>query len=107
MKSKFTEQRYYQLYPTGSNVGKFYGTAKVLKLKQGDTVDQLSLQPTVSNYGTASYRIYYRIYQPIKKQMVPSNCKMISFDIISLFTNVPMDTSIDTILKRIYKQKKN
>ena len=39
--------------------------------------------------------------------MVPSNCKMISFDIISLFTNVPMDTTIDTILKRIYKQKKN
>ena len=103
MKSKFTEQRYYQLYPTGSNVGKFYGTAKVLKLKQGDTVDQLSLQPTVSNYGTASYRIY----QPITKQMVPSNCKMISFDIISLFTNAPMDTTIDTILKRIYKQKKN
>ena len=31
---------------------------------------------------------------------------MISFDIISLFTNVPMDTTIDTILKRIYDRKK-
>ena len=57
MKSKFTEQEYYQLCPTGSNGGKFYGTVKVHKLKQGDTVDQLPLQPADSNCGTASYKL--------------------------------------------------
>ena len=57
MKSKFTEQEYYQIYPTGSNSGKFYGTAKAHKLKQGDTVDQLPLQPIVSNCGTASCKL--------------------------------------------------
>ena len=70
MKSKFTEQGYYLLYPTGSNVGKFYGTAKVLKLKQGDTVDQLSLWPAVSNYGTASYKLakyFAKLLSPLSK----------------------------------------
>ena len=57
MKSKFSGREYYQLYPAGSNAGKFYGTAKVHKLKQGDTADQLPLQPIVSNYGTASYKL--------------------------------------------------
>ena len=56
MKSKFTEGECYQLWPTGSNAGKFYGTAKVRKLKQGDTLDQLPLRPIVSNCGTASYK---------------------------------------------------
>ena len=41
----------------------------------------------------------------VKKQKVPSNHKMTSFDVISLFTNVPTDDTIDIILKRIYEQK--
>ena len=125
MKSKFTEQEYYQLYPTGSNAGKFYGTAKVHKLKQGDTVNQLPLQPIVSNCGTASYKLakyLAKLLSPlsksqytvqntkefinhIKKQKVPSNYKMISFDVILLFTNAPIDAIIDNILKCIYERK--
>ena len=124
MKSKFTEQEYYQLYPTGSNTGKFYGTAKVHRLKQGDTVDQLHLQPIVSNYVTASYKLakylakllsllsksQYTVqsskeFIKIKKQKVLSNHKMISFDVISLFTNVPIDTTIVIVLKCIYERK--
>ena len=125
MKSKFTEREYYQLYPTDSNAGKFYGAAKVHKLKQGDSVDQLLLRPMVSNCGTASYKLekyLAKLLSPlsksqytvqstkefinhIKKQKVPSNYKMISFDVISLFTNVPIDATIDIILKRIYERK--
>ena len=121
MKSKFTEREYYQLYPTDSNAGKFYGTAKVHKLKQGDTVNQLPLQPIVSNCGTASYKLakyLAKLLSPlsksqytvqstkefinhIKKQKVPSNYKMTSFDVISLFTNVSIEATIDIILKRI------
>ena len=41
----------------------------------------------------------------IKKQKVPSNYKMISFDVISLFTNFRIDVTIEIILKRIYKRK--
>ena len=37
-----------------------------------------------------------------KHQKVPGGHKMVSFDIVFLFTNVPIDTTIDIILKRIY-----
>ena len=30
---------------------------------------------------------------------------MISFDVISLFTNVPLDITIDMILKKVYEEK--
>ena len=85
--------------PTGLNAGKFYGTAKVHKLKHVDTVDKLPLQPTVSNYWTASYKLakylakllsllsksQYTVQTAkefinhVKEQKAPLNYKMISF----------------------------
>ena len=38
----------------------------------------------------------------IKHQKVPGGHKMVSFHVVSLFTNVPLDTNIDIILKGIY-----
>ena len=38
----------------------------------------------------------------IKHQKVPDGHKMVSFDVVSLFSNVPLDTTIENILKRIY-----
>ena len=40
----------------------------------------------------------------IKGQNIPNNFKFISFDVTSLFTNVPLDFTIDVILKRTYNQ---
>ena len=40
----------------------------------------------------------------IKGQKIPNNFKLISFDVTSLFTNVPLDFTIDVILKRIYDE---
>ena len=56
IKSKFTQQEYKKLYPTGSNSGKFYGTVKLHKLPRFETVDKLPLRPIISNVGTASYQ---------------------------------------------------
>ena len=41
----------------------------------------------------------------IKKERVPSSYKMISFDVSSLFTMVPLDYTIDLTLKQIYGDK--
>ena len=38
----------------------------------------------------------------IKHQKVSDGYKIVSFDVASLFTNVPLDTTIKIILKRIY-----
>ena len=39
----------------------------------------------------------------IKPQKIPSNHQLISFDVVSLFTNVPIYATIDIIIRRIYK----
>ena len=124
MKSKFAEQEYKRLYPTGSAPARFYGTVKLHKLKNDSTVDDLPIQPIVSNINTASYQLakyLTKILSPlstseytvkstsnfityIKGQNIPNNFKLISFDVTSLFTNVPLDFTIDVILKRIYEK---
>ena len=38
----------------------------------------------------------------IKQQLIPTSYKLVSFDVKSLFTNVPLVKTIDLILKRIY-----
>ena len=36
---------------------------------------------------------------------IPPGYKMASFDVVSLLTNVPLDETIDIIIKRIYDKK--
>ena len=40
----------------------------------------------------------------MKTISIPSDHKLISFDVKSLFTNLPLDFAIDLILKRIYEE---
>ena len=125
IKNNLTKQEYNRLYPTGSSPGKLYGTAKRHKLKKDSTVDDLPLRPIISNVGTASYQLakyLAKLLSPlsksqytvnstkdfiefIRKEKVPSSYKMISFDVTSLFTMVPLDYTIDLALKRIYDNK--
>ena len=79
----------------------------------------------MSNIGTATYKLSKYLAQllaPLGKSkytvtstddfinrikvMKPrSNQKMISFDVVSLFTNVPLERTIEIILKKVYKEK--
>jgi len=122
IKSKLTEQEYRDLYPSGSRPGKFYGTAKIHKLKDNEGIEQLPLRPIISNINTASYRLakyLSKLLSPLSKSQytvsstkdfinklknheLPTNRKMISFDVSALFTNVPLEYTIDIILTRIF-----
>ena len=124
IKSKVSEQEYKRLYPTGSRPRKFYGTAKIHKLSLNGKVDDLPLRPIVSNINTATYNLpkfLSKLMAPlceseytvkntknfvdnIKKENIQKGYKMVSFDVKSLFTNVPLDRTINIILKRIYDQ---
>ena len=124
IKSKFSEQEYKRLCPAGSAPARFYGTAKINKLKNDSTVDDLPIRPIISNINTASYQLakyLANLLSPlsmseytvkstsdfithIKEQNIPNNFKLISFDVTSLFTNVPLDFMIDVILKQVYDE---
>ena len=97
-------------------------TNKITRSFNTDTVDELLLIPIISNLNTATYQLacyLAKISSPlsrsqytvegsnklvnvIKQQVIPSGYKVVSFDVKSLFTNVPLDRAIDIILKRIY-----
>ena len=96
------------MYPTGSKPGLFYTTAKVHKLQSGERLNELKMRPIVSNDGTATYetaKFLNSLLAPlgksdrsllnteafvkqVKGQRIPEDCKMISFDVKNLFTNI-------------------
>ena len=68
IKSKFIEQEYKKLYPTGSCPGKLYGTAKIHKIRVNGNINDLPIRPVVSNINTATYNLVpYKIVSTIKK----------------------------------------
>ena len=125
IESKLTIQEYHRLYSTGSCPGKFYGAAKIHKSKLNDKLYQLPIRPIVSNIGTATYnlaRYLTKLLSPlskskytidstkhfiekIKQETIPGGYKMVSFDVKSLFPNVPLKKTIDITLERIYDRK--
>ena len=122
IKPKIPEHLYKQLYPTGSCPGKFYGTAKIHKLKNGDGIDKLPLRPIVSNIGTATYqtaKYLAKLLAPLNTSTysigstkdflkecesisIAEDEEMVSFDVVGLFTNVPLKHTIKNIITRIY-----
>ena len=86
-------------------------------------MSNLLLRPIVSNIGTASYQLAKYLDQllspltrsrytvnstkdlavKIKNEKVPQNCNMVSFDVKSLFISVPLEYTIDVIIKQIFE----
>ena len=54
--NQYLSEDYKRIYPKSSRPGLFYGTAKLHKLKENDTVESLPLRPIISNEGTATYK---------------------------------------------------
>ena len=91
-------------------------------MPENGTIEDLPLHPIVSKIGTASYHLakyLAKVLSPLSKSeytvnnttdflksirnlKIPNNHKVISFDVKALFTNVPLDYTINLILRRIY-----
>ena len=125
IKSKLSKDEYNKIYPTGSASGKLYGTAKVNKMAKIDNIDNPPIWLIISNIGAASYHLAKHLakllsllshsdfivkntkafIQDFKNMLPPDDYNLISFDVTSLFTNVPLDYTISIILKWIYDQR--
>ena len=106
---------YQELIPSGSQPGKLYGIAKVHKTN-------VPLRPVVSMVGTPEYELAKYLDNLIKPHIpdthlldstenfierlkeCPCNNKntMVSFDVVSLFTNVPLAETIELVIERLY-----
>ena len=114
---------YRTLYSRGSAPGKFYGTSREHKTSANKTVDEFPLRPIIPNIGRTSYHLpkyLAKTLPPLSKSeytvnnnlefisyiktiYIPSDHKLTSFDVKSLITNVPLNFTIDLILKDLYK----
>ena len=57
IKDKIPALLYSKVYPTRSSPGRFYGTAKLHKVKDNGTVEDLPLRPIILNIRTATYEL--------------------------------------------------
>ena len=95
------------------------------KTAENDSIENLPLRAIISNIGTASHHLAKHLQkllsplsqseftlknkktfiQEIKNMLPPDGYRLISFHGTLLFTNVPLDHTIDIILKRVYDQR--
>ena len=114
---KISEQDYLRCYTSGTSLGAMYGLAKTHK-------PDIPLRPIVSAYNTPNYNIgkfvlpmishlstnqyvlrnSYEFTHQIGELQGASDAHMCSFDIKSLYTNVPVSETIDIIMEKIFTQ---
>ena len=113
IKSKLSTEEYRKLYTTGSYARRFCGITEVYKIDRNDKVDKLPLRQIISNIDRASCQLvkyFAKLFSSLSKneytvqsftETVPHGYHLISFDVIFFFTNVPLDATIDIVLRRI------
>ena len=131
VKKCFDSSTYDRIYPSAARPGLFYGLAKVHKIssrigrEDADALTEaLPLRPVISNIGTATYELskyLAGVLKPLTKseyavesskdfvttlanKSLPPDFELVSFDVVSLFTKVPLDYTIEIILRKIYDE---
>ena len=115
-----SEEFYHMARPTGSNPGRLYGLPKIHK-------NDIPLRPVLSSIGTFNYGLakalkgmlsgiiqnevvvkdsFSFVNELLSLPKSASKYNMVSFDITSLFTNIPVKEAIDIILKHIYNDER-
>ena len=115
IKPHVSEEIYRKIYPSGGQPGAVYGLVKVHKLGK-------PLRPVICMRNTPQYelaRYLDRVIKPVipDAHMLPSTKsfldkisnidlhgkKLVSFDVVSLFTNVPLQEVIDKACDYVYR----
>ena len=109
----FTDEEYGELFPTSTNIPTMYGLPKTHK-------DGVPLRPILSMVGCFNHAFakwiggkleHLREAKSIAKDSFSLNflrgpsltgCHFVSYDVVSLFTNIPLDQTIDLILEKLY-----
>ena len=118
------ENVYDKFYPSGSAPARIYGTPKIHKFSPSDTFPKL--HPIVSSIGTSNYDLA-RFHCDLLSPIVPDNysCKdissfvyqiknanlsskfLVSYDVTSVFTNIPLQETIDIAINLIFNRNPN
>ncbi len=110
------ERIYNELYPTGTHIGILYGLPKIHK-------SSIPLRPSLSSINHYSYKIakffipfltpistssfvikdsFSFVQELLNNDINSDSVVMASFDVASLFTNIPVDETIEIIVNHIF-----
>ena len=123
-KSIFSESEYSDLYPKGSKIARLYGTPKMHKSFSSGSIPPL--RPIVSSIDTYNYKLAQYLGSLLSPH-IPSNYAtkdsftsieeieklnrygkfLISFDVTSLFTNIPLEETINIAVGTIFENYPN
>ena len=112
-------ETYDKLYASGSNPGVLYGLPKTHKK------GKLTFRPILSALGTFNYNLA-KIFVPILEPLTTNDCTvknsyefatdisevkldkfvMASFDVVSLFTQIPLDETLILVCDQLFKEDK-
>ena len=126
-KGVISDEVYKKVYPKGSEPARMYGNPTTHKLSR----DQLgniipSLRPINSSMKSFNYKLAKYLSELLDPVIPTDHCTtdtfsfveeikevrieesfMVSFDVVNLFTNIPLDETIDLAIDRIFKHHKN
>ena len=121
---KLKQKNYDKLYPSGSASAHIYGTLKMYKFSSSKSFPKL--RPIVSSIGTFNYNLA-RFLCDLFSPLVPTDCSckntfsfvsqikdanlsqkfLVSYDVTSLFTNIPLQETIDIAINLIFNHNLN
>ena len=120
LKGKFTNEIYTDIYPSGSIPSKMYGLPKIHKMSNNDTLPPF--RPIVSSLGAFNHKLA-KFLASVLQPLIPTEYSvndtfsfvadlqnrgnsanfLVSFDVVSLFTNIPLEESIKLAVDKIYQ----
>ena len=123
-RGEISETEHKEMFPKNAKIGRAHGSAKVHK--EFERIPPL--RPIVDTIGSTHYgvgKFITKLLNPLtqnqyalkdsfeaaeKIKAIPDHLydegyRLVSFDVKSLFTNVPLQKTIDVILDRVYNQK--
>ena len=123
-KKNFSENEYDIFYPSGSAPARIYGSPKMRKFSPSDSFPKLCR--IVSSIRTFNYNLACFLCDPLSP-LVPNDysCKdtftfvsqiknanlskkfLVSYDVTSLFTNIPLQETIDIAINLIFNHNPN
>ena len=120
----FTKETYEKIYPCGSQPAFIYGIPKIQKLKH-NIINGLSLHPIISCIGTYIYNLAKFLLSLLEPVICTTHCTkdsfsfceeikkvraskkfLVSYDVCSLFTSIPLTETIDIAVDLIFEKKK-
>ena len=114
----FNENEYDKLYLSGSSPARIYGTPKMQKFSTIGSFPKL--RPIVSSIGTFNYNLA-RFLCDLLSSFVPNDYSfvsqiknanlskkfLVSYDVTSLFTNIPLQETIDIAINLVFNHNPN